>query len=130
MLDTNTASFIIRGSESAVNGRLRSSRPTDLCISAITEGEMRFGLSRRPGAHRLEKSVEAFLMRIEVLPWDRAAARSYGRLRAELERVGAALGALDMLIAAHALATDAVLVTHDKAFARAPGLDVIDWMVL
>ena len=98
-----------------------------VCVSVITEAELRFGLARRPGATRLASDVEDFLLRVDILPWNSAAAESYGRLRATLEAVGRPLAALDTLIAAHALAEDAILVTHDGAFARVPGLNVEDW---
>lgn len=77
---------------------------------------------------RLARAVGAFLLRVEILPWDSAAAR-YGALRATLEAAGPPLGDLDTLIAAHALAADAVLVSGDKAFGRAVGLAVVDWAV-
>lgn len=78
--------------------------------------------------------MREFLLRVAVLPWDRDAAASYGTVRAALERNGRGLGALDlgaldMLIAAHALAADAVLVTNDAAFARVEGLRCADWTV-
>jgi tRNA(fMet)-specific endonuclease VapC len=125
MLDTNVASRFIRASPSPMDERL--TRASAVTISAITEGELRFGLARRPEAARLRAAVEAFLSRVEVLPWDRAAAIAYGEVRARMSGAGTALGALDMLIAAHALAADAVLVTGDKAFGRVPGLEVEDW---
>ena len=76
-----------------------------------------------------DSAVREFLMRIDVLPWDSAAATRYGVLRAALEFSGAPLGNLDTLIAAHALAADAILVTHDHAFARVPALVVENWVL-
>jgi tRNA(fMet)-specific endonuclease VapC len=127
MLDTNVASRFIRTSPSPMDERLTQTAASAITISAITKGELRFGLERKPGALRLRAAVEAFLSRVEVLPWGSAAAMAYGDVRARLSRVGTSLGALDMLIAAHALAEEAVLVTSDKAFARVPGLEVEDW---
>ncbi len=88
---------------------------------------MPYGAARLPAAARLNAIVEEFLIRVTIHAWDSAAAREYGRLRAALERAGAALGNLDTMIAAHALAKGAVLVTHDKAFARVTGLKTEDW---
>lgn len=127
LLDTNTVSQIIRGVPPVVRERLVATPIDRLCISAITEGELRFGLARRPEAVRLAEAVAEFLRRVEILPWDSAAAERYGALRAAQEGAGRPLGNLDTLIAAHALAAGAVLVSSDAAFARVPGLASIDW---
>lgn len=127
MLDTNAASRLIRNPSPADEARLTGASVPAACISAITEGELRFGLAKRPEAVRLAALVEAFLLRVEILPWESGAADRYGRLRAMLEAAGTPLDDLDTLIAAHALATDAVLVTSDKAFGRVPGLTTVDW---
>ena len=126
MLDTNIASYIIKG-HPAVRRRLAAVPMHEVAISAVTEGELRYGVGRRPAATRLNTIVEEFLLRVAIHPWDSAAAREYGRIRATLEQAGAALGNIDMMIAAHALATSSVLVTHDKAFARVKGLKIEDW---
>ena len=93
----------------------------------MTQGELFYGLARKPEATALKTAVHAFLSRLDVLPWDRAAAERYGALRASLARLGTSLGNLDTLIAAHALSVDAALVTNDQAFARIEGLQVEDW---
>lgn len=126
MLDTNTVSHLVRG-HAGVAGHVVAVPMANLCLSAITEGALAFGLAKRPDAHRLHTAVRELLKRIEVLPWDSAASWRYGALRKELERQGRPLGPLDLLIAAHALAAGAVLVTNDQAFAQAPGLALEDW---
>lgn len=98
-----------------------------LCISAITGGELMFGLTKVPDAKRLQQAVTELLRRVDVLPWDSAVMRRYGEMRAGLENHGRVLGPLDMLIAAHALETNSVLVTNDAAFSRVIGLTVEDW---
>jgi tRNA(fMet)-specific endonuclease VapC len=99
-----------------------------LSISAITEGEILYGLAKRPEAAQLRAAVEALLSTVQILPWDSAAARAYGMLRAKLVKEGKSLATMDMLIAAHSIATDAVLVTHDLAFSRIAALRaVVDW---
>ena len=98
-----------------------------LAISAVTEGELRLGAARLPHATRLHNIIEDFLLRVAVLPWDSDAAQQYGQLRATLEREGQQMGNLDTMIAAHALALGAVLVSHDRAFARIKKLKVADW---
>ncbi len=129
MLDTNAASHIVKGASPQARKRLTAIPITDLCISAITEGELRFGLATRPAAVELARAVGEFLRRVDSLTWDSAAAQHYGRLRAAMQAVGTPLGNLDTLIAAHALAADAILVTSDAAFARVPNLAVVDWTV-
>lgn len=127
MLDTNIASFIVRQPNDALRARMAGTSPGSVCVSAITEAELLYGLARKPGAGALRRAVDSLMHHVDVLPWDRAAAATYGNLRASLEARGTLLGNLDMLIAAHALATGCVLITNDKAFARVPGLRVEDW---
>ena len=129
MLDTNIASHIIRGATPALQARLREVPVAQLCVSAVTEGELLYGLARKPDATALRAAVTGFLLRVDVLPWDSAVAARYGDLRAELGRRGTPLGNLDTLIAAHALALDCTLVSNDQAFARVPGLRWEDWTV-
>ena len=98
-----------------------------LCMSTITEGELLFGLARRPEARRLHLAVRELLRRVDVLPWDAATAERYGTVKGDIDRQGKNLAPLDLLIAAHALSVNAVLVTNDRAFGRVRGLDVEDW---
>ena len=100
----------------------------NVCISAITAGELAFGLAKRPQAMALREAVNEFLRRAEVMPWDDAVAQTYGTLRAELNKNGTPLAALDLQIAAHALHLKATLVSNDKAFAQVGGLIVEDWV--
>ena len=80
-----------------------------------------------PEARKLRVAVDELLAAIEVLAWNSASARRYATIRAELERRGKPLGALDLLIAAHAVQHDAVLVTNDRAFSAVSGLRLEDW---
>ena len=73
--------------------------------------------------------MEEFLLRVTVLPWDSDAAKQYGQVRADLERVGQPLDNLDLMIGSHALSLGAVLVTNDRAFGRLKKLRVEDWTV-
>jgi tRNA(fMet)-specific endonuclease VapC len=127
LFDTNTASCIIKGNSPAVDRRLVKVAMAQLAVSAVTEGELRFGAAGLPHAARLHNLIEDFLLRVAVLPWDSDAAQEYGRLRATLEREGQPMGNLDVMIGAHALALDAVLVTNDHAFARIKKLKLVDW---
>jgi len=126
LLDTNIASYIIKGNI-AVRRRLLTVPMDEVGISSVTEAELRYGVARLPDNARLKTIVDAFLVRVNIQPWDSSAARCYGPLRAGLEAVGAGLANLDTMIAAHALARGSTLITHDKAFARVKGLALEDW---
>jgi tRNA(fMet)-specific endonuclease VapC len=126
LLDTNTVSHLLKA-HPAVTRRIVAAPMAALCISAITEGELLFGLAKRPEASRLHIAVREFLKRMDVLPWDSAVAERYGVLRADIERQGKSLAPLDLLIATHALATESVLVTSDLAFWQIAGLRLENW---
>jgi tRNA(fMet)-specific endonuclease VapC len=128
MLDTNTVSHLIK-KHPVVSRRVQDVPITTLCISSITEGELLFGLARRPEAKRLHAVVKEFLLRVDVLPWDSETAACYGTTRAGLESQGKILGSLDLLIAAHAQSVGAVLVTNDRAIFQVAGLHIEDWTV-
>lgn len=127
LLDTNIASYVIKGNLPRVRERLVKVPMAEVGISVVTEAELRFGVERLPNASRLEMAVEEFLLRVEILPWNSAAAKSYASLRSALERAGEPMGNLDMMVAAQALAAPAVLVTHDRAFHRVKRLKIDDW---
>lgn len=125
MLDTNAASTLIRGRAGPALQRLMKEYAA--CISVITEAEMRFGVRRRPEVTRLAKAVEVFLRDVPSLPWTSATATAYAELRTGMEIQGIGLSAMDLLIAAHALAESCTLISADRAFTQVPGLRVLDW---
>ena len=127
LLDTNTVSQLIKR-HPKVTQRLLAVPMHSVCISAITAGELAFGLAKRPEALALKAAVNEFLRRVDVLPWDDAVAQTYGPLRAQLQNKGTPLAALDMQIAAHVLHTKATLVSSDKAFLQVGPLQVENWM--
>lgn len=127
LLDTNMASYVIKGNFPRVRERLLKVPMAQVSISVISEAELRFGVARRPEAVRLKTAVEEFLLRVDVLPWDSEAAQQYALVRANLERAGESMGNLDMMIVAHALAVQAVLVTHDHVFQRVKQAKIEDW---
>ena len=129
LLDTNIASYIIKGNIPAVHRRLARVPINQVFISSITEGELRYGVAKRLPATKLQQLVEEFLLRVTVLPWDSDAAVEYGHLRADLERLGQPIGNLDLMIGSHALAVGAILVTNDHAFGRIKKLKIEDWTV-
>ncbi len=129
LLDTNIVSHVIRGDEPLVRERLQSLAIGTVAISVVTEAELLYGLARRGHPSGLSQRVHAFLVRVEILPWDSVAAQSYATLRTACEAAGAVLSSLDMMIAAHALSVNAILVSRDRAFARAPGgLRLESWL--
>ena len=128
MLDTNTASYIIKGHPAEIRDRLLSVPMMNVCISAITEAELLRGVAKKPEAKRLPIVVKEFLLRVEILPWDSMAAKAYADLRTACEKEGKPLGTMDMLIASHAKAEGVVLVTNDHAFHNVGHLlEVEDW---
>ena len=128
MLDTDAASEALRG-HPRVDARLRTLAPGQWCISAVTCSEMRYGVARRPEAVRLHKLVNEFLHIVPVLPWDAEAANRHGVLRADLRARGTPIGDFDEMIAAHALATGAVMVTDNtQQFKRVAGLVLENWI--
>jgi tRNA(fMet)-specific endonuclease VapC len=129
MLDTNMVSYIAKGRSRA--GRIRMlnlEKDETVCLSVITEAEIRYGLAKRPEATALHERMEWFLAAVKVLPWGRDEARAYGALRAKLESNGRILENMDMQIAAHAIATGAILVTTDEAFANVDDFrGIVNW---
>lgn len=128
LLDTDTVSHALRGN--LLDDRLDAMDPADWCISAITRAELRYGVARRPEATRLAELVDAFLAVARCASWDAQAADRHGALRAALRvSEGGTIGAYDEMIAAHALAMGAVLVTGNlRHFRRVPGLVIEDWV--
>lgn len=126
MLDTNTVSYLVRA-HPLVTQRVVNASMASLCISTVTEGELMFGVARRPQAVRLASTVTEFLRRVVSLPWDSDAARCYGTLRAKSQGKGINLSPLDMMIAAHAWAVNATLVSSDSAFFHLEALEIEDW---
>jgi tRNA(fMet)-specific endonuclease VapC len=127
LLDTNVVAFHIRGSSSALQSRLRQIPADTVALSVITEMEIRYGLARNPGL-RAAPLIEELLAGLTILPVDSSVARTYGRVRAELEGKGTPIGPFDLVIGAHALTLGATLVTNnDREFRRIMGLKVVDW---
>ena len=116
MLDTNMASYVIKGANETVRMRLENVPMASVCISSVTQAELLRGVAMKPDAKQLPVIVNEFLLRVEILPWDSRAAEAWAILRTRFEKEGKALGAMGMLIAAHAASSGSILVTNDKAF--------------
>ena len=128
MLDTNTASYVIKGNIPSVRKRLRNTPPHQVCVSSITAAELLRGAAKRPEAVKLPAVINDFLARVTVLPWREEEAMAYAQLRTLIESQGKSLGCMDMLIAAHCRSIEATLVTNDKAFKQINfALNIEDW---
>jgi tRNA(fMet)-specific endonuclease VapC len=127
MLDTDTISFALRG-EGGVAEALTTHAPSEVCMSAISLSELRFGADKRR-SKRLHQLIDVFTATVEVVAYDTAAATMFGRIAAGLEFRGTPIGQLDALIAAHAMSLDLTLVTNDsKHFGKVRGLKTANWL--
>ena len=128
MLDTNIVSDLVRNPQGAAFDKIVEIGSDNLCVSIITAAELRYGCARI-GSHRLLQQVEAILGGLDILPLDVPVDVEYGGIRAELDAAGTPIGPNDLLIAAHAYALGATLVTANVAeFARVRGLSVENWL--
>jgi tRNA(fMet)-specific endonuclease VapC len=128
LLDTNIISDLIRNPQGKAAKRIAKVGENNICTSIIVAAELRYGCAKT-GSKRLLKAVEDLLGEIDVLPFDVPADTEYGTIRAELEAAGKPIGSNDLLIAAHADATGATIVTADaNEFRRIRGLKVENWL--
>jgi tRNA(fMet)-specific endonuclease VapC len=128
LLDTDMSSYIIRTRPATVRERFERLDPGQLAVSVVTEAELRFGVKRAGARAGISADVEDFLGRLDVLAWGREAAGHYAEIRAQLEAAGRPIGAMDLMIAAHARSMGAVLVTNNlRHFKGVPRLAVENW---
>ncbi len=128
LLDTNILSDLVRHPQGVVARRIATVGEEAICTSIVVAAELRFGASKR-NAPRLTNQVEVILAALEVLPFDVPADRAYAQLRWSLEHSGQPIGPNDLLIAAHALSAECVLVTANvREFSRVSGLPLEHWL--
>ncbi len=128
MLDTDTVSYLVRGKTPALDARVAAVAPKHLCISAATRGELLYGLKLKEGAHRLTQLVDQFLLRVQCVPWDGDAATHFASIAADMHMASTPIGGMDAMIAGHAMAINAVLVTNNaRHFSRVAGLKIENW---
>lgn len=128
LLDTNICIYIINNRPPEVLARFQAYRLGEVGICSVVAAEQAHGVAKSQSA-RNGSALEMFLAPLEVLPFDAAAVWAYGELHANLKRQGQPIGALDTMIAAHALSLDAPLVTHNtREFARVPSLRLENWV--
>jgi tRNA(fMet)-specific endonuclease VapC len=127
LLDTDSVSFALRG-QGEVATRIKARRPSDLCLSAITVAELRYGADRK-GSRKLHALIGTFVSAIEVAPFDEAAAVEFGRIGCLLAERGSPIGEFDVLVAAHAVALRRTLVTNNvRHFSKVPALSLESWV--
>jgi tRNA(fMet)-specific endonuclease VapC len=129
LLDTNICIYIIKRKPREVLERFQQYRPGDIGISAITLAELQYGIAKSQAQERNAEALAEFLIPFEILPFDASATQTYGRIRADLEIRGQVIGAMDLMIAAHAVSLNSVLVTNNvKEFGRVSGLKIENWV--
>jgi len=128
MLDTNICIYIIKRKPESVLKHFLDYRVGDVGISSITLAELRYGVAKSKYKEKNAKALEEFTIPLEIVSFDEAAALAYGEIRSALEAAGSPIGAMDMLIAAHAISLGVQLVTNNTLeFSRIPGLNLLDW---
>jgi tRNA(fMet)-specific endonuclease VapC len=126
LLDTDTVRYALRG-EGQVAGRITTHKPSELCISAISLAELRYGADRK-SSRRLHALIDTFAGAVEVVAFGKDAALEFGRIGTILAERGAPIGEFDVLIAAHAASLRRTLVTNNvRQFSKVPGLALENW---
>ncbi|MFI4937639.1 MAG: type II toxin-antitoxin system VapC family toxin [Candidatus Berkiellales bacterium] len=129
LLDTNICIYIIKKSPASVIKKFHSLAIGDIGISTVTLAELEYGVAKSAYKHKNQEALINFVIPLEILDFDANAASTYGKIRAELERTGKPIGSMDMMIAAHALAMNVVLVTNnEKEFVRIKGIQLENWV--
>lgn len=130
LLDTNIVSYFVKGVNAPLVKRMqRAFTAQDIAISAITRAEIRSGLEMMEALDKRRRRIDLLLTELPVLSWNTEAADQFGRINAHLRRNGTPIGDMDTLIAAHTLAENLTLVTHNtRHFEKVLGLKVEDWM--
>ncbi len=128
MLDTNMCIYIIKKHPEKVFKKFKTLDMGDVCISSITLAELMYGVYKSHYQQKNKVALELFSAPLEIVPFDGDTADHYGKIRTSLEKNGMLIGSLDMMIAAHALSLDVVLVTNNtKEFSRVSHLKIEDW---
>ena len=131
LLDTNIVSYYLRRASPALEAKVSDAlKRHSAAISVITRAELRYGQAGMTPEDRRRGLIDSFFLRLPSLEWSAQAADNYGSLKNLLKRQGTPIGDMDTLIAAHALAEDLILVTHNtRHFEKVPGLKLEDWLV-
>lgn len=129
ILDTNICIYIIKRRPAEIIEKFKTFNISELCISSITAAELHYGVNKSQRVEQNRDALAMFLSPLEILPFDDAAAYEYGVIRAELEKNGNTIGSMDLLIAAHAKAMNATIITNnEREFSRVSGIKVENWV--
>ena len=129
MLDTNICIYAIKHKPESVFKHLQELEPVDVCISSVTYAELVHGVEKSAAIEKNRVALALLLANIEIMDFDSLAAESYGKIRADLEKIGTPIGPLDMMIAGHAKSLGYVVVTNNtKEFRRIKGLKLENWV--
>ncbi len=130
LLDTNILSYFIKGVSPLLTRRMAAAmQAKTIATSALCRAELRYGQALMAANDKRRVPIDLLLLELPVLPWTGVAADCYGQIGAMLKRQGTLVGEMDTLIAAHALAENLILVTHNtRHFKRIPGLKLEDWI--
>lgn len=129
MLDTNACIHIIKKQPDSIVRKLKRIRVEQIGISGIVVAELAYGIRQSERRKQNQEAVEEFLSYVLVEDWPAAAAKEYGNIRTHLQNKGMPIGAMDLLIAAHAMYNKSILVTDNlKEFKRIPGLKIENWV--
>lgn len=128
MLDTDICIYTIKKRPDRIIEKIQRLDPKDVGISSITMAELQFGAEKSTKTNESRQALDKFAAPFQILRFDEHAALHYGRIRAFLEKAGTPIGAMDLLIAAHARSLPITLVTNNvREFERVPGLSVERW---
>ena len=129
LLDTNICIYLIKQKPPEVLQKFNTYQVGDIGISSISVAELKFGVQKSQFPNKNDRALEKFLLPLQIVDFNRAAADTYGTVRAMLEKKGTPIGSLDTLIAAHALSLGVILITNnEKEFNRVPNLKLDNWV--
>ncbi|MBW2566163.1 MAG: type II toxin-antitoxin system VapC family toxin [Deltaproteobacteria bacterium] len=130
MLDTNICMYIIKQKPQNIIERFRQTQVSEIGISSITLSELEYGVMKSAKPEQNKLALAQFVAPIEISAYDDVAAQHCGKIRARLERQGTPIGSFDMLIAAHALSINSVLITNNESeFGRVSHLKIENWAI-
>ncbi|WP_457562603.1 type II toxin-antitoxin system tRNA(fMet)-specific endonuclease VapC [Caminibacter pacificus] len=128
MLDTNICIYIIKNKPVKVLKKFEKIDPKDVCIYSITASELWYGVYKSSSFEKNAIALEEFLSPLTILEYEENASKAYGKIRSKLEKKGKVIGSMDLLIAAHALSQNIILISNNvKEFKRIPGLNLENW---
>lgn len=129
MLDTNICIYIIKKQPEVVFKKFKSLEPGDICLSSVTLAELSYGVDKSKHPQKNREALAEFTLPLDIASFDSEAAHCYGHIRTVLEKKRIPIGALDLMIAAHAQSLKITLVTNNlREFTRVPNLRVVDWV--